>query len=222
MVERVQHVHRALDRSRLGQSKGVTRIHDPGSEPPRYHHTRPLLSGPSAVPALLDNLTANTARNIWSHTIILCSHFADGAEEFTEDQIEGETQAQWYLRQVQESANIEGSPLFHVMSGNLSHQIEHHLFPDLPSNRHAEIASRVRAVCERYGLPYTHRAPVTPVPLHLAANPASRAAVDKPGSVADSATRMGAAAWTGLVAPGRAVGGLAAASFGGTQAEHSE
>ena len=41
------------------------------------------------------------------------------------------------------------------MSGNLSHQIEHHLFPDLPSNRYAEIAPRVRALCERFGLPYT-------------------------------------------------------------------
>ena len=41
------------------------------------------------------------------------------------------------------------------MSGNLSHQIEHHLFPDLPSNRYAEIAPRIRALCERFGLPYT-------------------------------------------------------------------
>jgi linoleoyl-CoA desaturase len=41
------------------------------------------------------------------------------------------------------------------MSGNLSYQIEHHLFPDLPSNRYAEIAPRIRALCERFGLPYT-------------------------------------------------------------------
>jgi fatty acid desaturase len=40
------------------------------------------------------------------------------------------------------------------MSGNLSHQIEHHLFPDLPANRYAEIAPEVREICERYGLPY--------------------------------------------------------------------
>ena len=40
------------------------------------------------------------------------------------------------------------------MTGNLSHQIEHHLFPDLPSNRYAEIAPRVQEICERYGLPY--------------------------------------------------------------------
>ena len=40
------------------------------------------------------------------------------------------------------------------MSGNLSHQIEHHLFPDLPAHRYAEIAVEVREICERYGLPY--------------------------------------------------------------------
>jgi fatty acid desaturase len=39
-------------------------------------------------------------------------------------------------------------------SGNLSHQIEHHLFPDLPSNRYPELAPRVQALAGRYGLPY--------------------------------------------------------------------
>jgi linoleoyl-CoA desaturase len=41
------------------------------------------------------------------------------------------------------------------MSGNLSFQIEHHLFPDLPSNRYQEIAPQVRDVFEKYGLTYT-------------------------------------------------------------------
>ena len=45
------------------------------------------------------------------------------------------------------------------MSGNLSHQIEHHLFPDLPSNRYHEIAPRVREVFHRYELKY-HAAPM--------------------------------------------------------------
>ena len=40
------------------------------------------------------------------------------------------------------------------MTGNLSHQIEHHLFPDLPSNRYAEVAPRVRDLFDRYGLNY--------------------------------------------------------------------
>jgi linoleoyl-CoA desaturase len=43
------------------------------------------------------------------------------------------------------------------MSGNLSHQIEHHLFPDLPSNRYAEIAPKVRALFEKYDLNYCTR-----------------------------------------------------------------
>jgi NADPH-dependent stearoyl-CoA 9-desaturase len=41
------------------------------------------------------------------------------------------------------------------MSGNLCYQIEHHLYPDLPSNRYAQIAQRVQHVCAKYDLPYT-------------------------------------------------------------------
>jgi linoleoyl-CoA desaturase len=44
--------------------------------------------------------------------------------------------------------------MLHFMTGNLSFQIEHHLFPDLPSNRYAEIAPKVRDLFERYGLTY--------------------------------------------------------------------
>jgi len=114
----------------------------------------PLLAGPAFLPVLLANLTANLTRNIWSHTIIFCGHFPDGAEVFTQQQIEGETRGHWYLRQLLGSSNIDGRPLFHIMTGNLSHQIEHHLFPDLPSNRYAEIAPRVRDLCDHFGLPY--------------------------------------------------------------------
>jgi NADPH-dependent stearoyl-CoA 9-desaturase len=114
----------------------------------------PLLSGPGFLPVLLGDLTANLARNLWAHTIIFCGHFPEGAEVFTEEQLDGETRGEWYLRQLLGSCNIDGGSLLHLMSGNLSHQIEHHLFPDLPSNRYAEIAPRVRALCERFELPY--------------------------------------------------------------------
>ncbi|MFC0865998.1 fatty acid desaturase family protein [Sphaerimonospora cavernae] len=115
----------------------------------------PLLAGPAFLPVLLGNLTANLARNVWAHTIIFCGHFPEGVEVFTEDRLEDETRGEWYVRQLLGSCNIDGGSLFHIMSGNLSHQIEHHLFPDLPSNRYAEIAPRIRALCERFGLPYT-------------------------------------------------------------------
>ncbi|MFI8996608.1 fatty acid desaturase family protein [Streptomyces sp. NPDC053542] len=115
----------------------------------------PLLAGPSAVPCLLGNFTANTARSLWAHTVIFCGHFPDGVRSFTEEEIEDETRGQWYLRQALGSANIEGGTVFHVLTGNLSHQIEHHLFPDLPSNRYAEIAPRVREILTAHGIPYT-------------------------------------------------------------------
>jgi linoleoyl-CoA desaturase len=74
---------------------------------------------------------------------------------FTEEEIEDESRAEWYLRQILGAANFRGGPLLHIMSGNLGFQIEHHLFPDLPSNRYAQISERVQALCEKYDIPYT-------------------------------------------------------------------
>jgi linoleoyl-CoA desaturase len=110
--------------------------------------------GAAFVMVALANLVANGMRNVWTNVIIFCGHFPDGVSHFTKQDVEGETRAAWYVRQLLGSANIGGGKLFHILSGNLSHQIEHHLFPDLPSNRYPEIAPRVRAAAERYGLPY--------------------------------------------------------------------
>jgi linoleoyl-CoA desaturase len=86
--------------------------------------------------------------------IIFCGHFPAGVHHFTVADVEGESRAAWYVRQLLGSCNIGGGRLFHILSGNLSHQIEHHLFPDMPSNRYPEIAPRVRALAARYDLPY--------------------------------------------------------------------
>jgi NADPH-dependent stearoyl-CoA 9-desaturase len=100
------------------------------------------------------NFTANIVRNLWAYSIIFCGHFPDQTYTFGEDEVADETRGGWYVRQLLGAANIDGGPLFHFLSGNLSFQVEHHLFPDMPSSRYAEIAPRVRAICERYELPY--------------------------------------------------------------------
>ncbi|MBO3741585.1 acyl-CoA desaturase [Actinoplanes sp. NEAU-H7] len=100
------------------------------------------------------NFVANLVRNLWSHSVIMCGHFPNGVETFERTSITGETRGEWYLRQMLGSANISGSKLMHIMTGNLSHQIEHHLFPDLPASRYAEVAPKVRALFERYQLKY--------------------------------------------------------------------
>ena len=123
----------------------------------------PVLSIPtgSFLPTLAANATANVVRNLWSHSIIMCGHFPEGVETFEKRSIDGESKGDWYVRQMLGSANISGSPFLHLMTGNLSHQIEHHLFPDLPSNRYAEVAPKVQALFEKYDLTYCAR-PLVP------------------------------------------------------------
>ncbi len=115
----------------------------------------PALTGPAWLSTLTAGLTANLVRNVWSYLIIFCGHFPDGAVRFTTEQLESESRSEWYLRQLYGSANFTGSRLLHVLSGSLGYQIEHHLFPDLPSNRYPEIAQRVRQICAKHRLPYT-------------------------------------------------------------------
>ena len=93
-------------------------------------------------------------RNVWAYAIIFCGHFPDQTYTFSQEEVADETRGRFYVRQLLGAANIEGSPLFHVISGNLGYQVEHHLYPDMPSTRYAEIAPRVKEICERYELPY--------------------------------------------------------------------
>src|SRR3954470_6302934 len=112
----------------------------------------------SFLPTLAANFTANLVRNVWSHSVIMCGHFPEGVETFELEELdENESRGEWYLRQMLGSADISGSPLMHLMTGNLSHQIEHHIFPDLPSNRYAEIAPHVQDLFQRHGLSYNAR-----------------------------------------------------------------
>lgn len=114
----------------------------------------PLLAGPFFLPVLAGNFIANIIRNVWSFVIIFCGHFTEDVAMFKESDCENETKAEWYLRQLLGSSNIEGGKWMHIMSGNLSHQIEHHLFPDIPAHRYAAMAEEMRVICTKYNLPY--------------------------------------------------------------------
>lgn len=100
------------------------------------------------------NLLANVLRNLWTFTVIFCGHFTEKAVVFPPSVLEGETRGHWYLRQLRGSSNLEGGPLFHILTGNLSHQIEHHLYPDLPARRYAALSREVREIARRYGQTY--------------------------------------------------------------------
>jgi NADPH-dependent stearoyl-CoA 9-desaturase len=103
---------------------------------------------------LTADIAANIIRNVWSYAIIFCGHFPDQTYTFTQEETDDESRGAWYVRQLTGAANIDGGPVFHVISGNLGYQVEHHLYPDMPSTRYGEIAPKVREICQRYGLPY--------------------------------------------------------------------
>src|SRR2546421_3525085 len=100
------------------------------------------------------DVTANIVRNVSAYAIIFCGHFPDQTYTFSQEEAEDESRGGFYVRQLLGAANIDGSPMFHVASGNLGYQVEHHLYPDMPSTRYGEIAPRVREICQRYDLPY--------------------------------------------------------------------
>lgn len=114
----------------------------------------PLLAGPWFVHVFFGNMIANGMRNVWTFSVIFCGHFTRDAQIFPRSVMENESRGHWYMRQVAGSSNLTGGKLFHFMTGNLSHQIEHHLFPDVPAWRYAAMAVEVRAICERYDRHY--------------------------------------------------------------------
>ncbi len=114
----------------------------------------PLLAGPRWAEVAKGNAVANLVRNVWAYAVIFCGHFPDDAETFTKDQYKNENKAEWYLRQMLGSANFHGGFILSVLSGNLNYQIEHHLYPDMPSNRLAAISKQVKEICRDYDLPY--------------------------------------------------------------------
>ncbi|MAL98713.1 fatty acid desaturase family protein [Hydrocarboniclastica marina] len=113
-----------------------------------------MLTGAGFVMVALGNFVANTVRNVWASSVIFCGHFTEDVHTFAEEDCRNETRGQWYYRQTLGSSNFHGGRLMHIMSGHLSLQIEHHLFPDIPAHRYPELAPRVEEICRRYGVPY--------------------------------------------------------------------
>lgn len=114
----------------------------------------PALAGPFALKVLAGNAMANVGRNLWASTIIFCGHFTQDAHTFTQEECENESQGAWYLRQMLGSSNFTGGRWLHIMSGHLSYQVEHHLFPDIPAHRYPKMSLKVKEICDKYGVPY--------------------------------------------------------------------
>ena len=102
---------------------------------------------------VINSLVAEVMTNIHAFIAITPNHAGDDLPRFVG---RSHDKAEFFLRQVSGSVNYTGgTDMGDFMQGYLNYQIEHHVFPDLPSNRYAEISVQVREICTRYGIPYT-------------------------------------------------------------------
>jgi fatty acid desaturase len=86
--------------------------------------------------------------------VIFCGHFTEQIYTFKAEDCQNESRGQWFYRQMLGSSNFTGPRWLHILTGHLSCQIEHHLFPDLPAWRYPAIANQVQQIAKRHGIPY--------------------------------------------------------------------
>ena len=109
--------------------------------------------GPLAVASVfLNSLGAEWLSNLHTFAIIVPNHAGDDLQRFDGPP---KNRADWFVRQVRGSVNFRtGGDLNDFLHGFLNYQIEHHLFPDLPPRQYQLLQPKVKALCERYGVPY--------------------------------------------------------------------
>jgi fatty acid desaturase len=122
----------------------------------------PLLFAPlgawAAFSALCNSLMADVITNIHTFFVVGPNHAGDDLYRF--DEAPG-SRGEFFVRQVIGSVNYRtGGDVCDFAHLWLNYQIEHHLFPDVPMLAYRRVQPQVKALCERYGVPYVQE-PVT-------------------------------------------------------------
>ena len=116
----------------------------------------PALTGPAFLQTAAANGLANLTRNLWSYMIIFCGHFPDGALHFTEEELEDETRAEWYLRQMLGLGELHRQPASctscRATSASRSSTTCSRTCRATATRRSARRSGRC---ADKYGIPYT-------------------------------------------------------------------
>ena len=106
----------------------------------------------AAMSVLINVLLAEALTNIHSFLTIVPSHAASDLCRFTTPVT---NRNEFYVRQIVGSSNYRcGGDLNDFLHGWLNYQIEHHLWPDLSMRQYQQVQPRVKALCNKYNLPY--------------------------------------------------------------------
>ncbi|MBD8526714.1 fatty acid desaturase family protein [Pseudomarimonas arenosa] len=101
---------------------------------------------------LINSLLAEILSNLHTFLVIVPNHAGDDVYRYDAPI---RNRSEFYLRQVLGSVNYPGGrDLSDFLHGYLNYQIEHHLWPDLPMLKYRQAAPRVKAICQRHGVPY--------------------------------------------------------------------
>jgi fatty acid desaturase len=116
--------------------------------------------GPLAVAnVFLNSVGAELITNVHAFLIIGPNHTGEDLYRFDEP-VEG--REEFYLRQIVGSANYNcGTELLDWMQMWLNYQIEHHIWPDLTMLQYRKVQPKVKALCERFGVPYVQESVFT-------------------------------------------------------------
>lgn len=103
--------------------------------------------------SVLGNWLSERLRDVYSAATIHCGHVGEHTSSYPKGTLP-RNKGERYAMQVEATNNFEVPWLTSVFCGALERQIEHHLFPTLPTNRLREISTEVREVCVAHGVEY--------------------------------------------------------------------
>jgi fatty acid desaturase len=101
---------------------------------------------------LCNSLVAEVLTNLHTFLVVGPNHTGEDLYRFDS---KPENKGERYLQQVIGSANYRtGGDFNDYLHLWLNYQIEHHIFPDLSMLQYQRIQPKVRALCEKHGIPY--------------------------------------------------------------------
>lgn len=103
--------------------------------------------------AIINLLAAELLTNVHAFVTIVTNHAGEDLYTF-EDAVKPKSSA-FYVRQIVGSTNYQaGNDAIDFGHGFLNYQVEHHVWPDLSMLQYQRGAPRLKAICEKYEVPY--------------------------------------------------------------------
>ncbi|MEK7434684.1 MAG: acyl-CoA desaturase [Cyanobacteriota bacterium] len=110
-----------------------------------------LITGFSMVRVFFANLIVDVITSLWMTFTLQSTHFTEPLQ----DENCLENKGKWYESQINSTINFKAKYRFlSVLWGHVNYQIEHHLFPDIPSHYYPELEFEVREVCKKFNIEY--------------------------------------------------------------------